>query len=297
MIVPPFAGVRLVEYRDRFELEPYYWIREFVGLGRCKASDIEPPSSPFSRAVFQAMAADGEELWVIARWHRYEDGREEAINLNYLDSQTTEARAREEFERMGRFANLTKEELVDLTKLFRATEDDLAYIENRFPDIKAGPPDKKSLDDYDVYQARLKVLAGMQPKTVALIHRAEQIEDEAERAKVEREMVDAFFADMAHYWTEDMVKEWQRSNPVGTEWLCEFARVMQEPEKDLDPINYELARNWLVRKYNLMTAEELSDAILVATGQRVAPGTLKKRRERLGLTTKRRPGPLPNDSR
>jgi hypothetical protein len=77
---------------------------------------------------------------------------------------------------------------------------------------------------------------------------------------------------------------------VGTAWLCEFSTVFQEAPRDLDPINQELALNWLRRKYNLLTAEELSDAILVATLQRLTPGALKKRRERLGLTTRRKPG-------
>ena len=81
---------------------------------------------------------------------------------------------------------------------------------------------------------------------------------------------------------------------IGTSWMCEFARVIQEPKREVDDINYELAFNWLRRKYNLLTAEELSDSILVATLQRLMPGALKKRRERLGLTTKRQPGPRPN---
>ena len=87
---------------------------------------------------------------------------------------------------------------------------------------------------------------------------------------------------------------WQRSNPVGTEWMREFGRVLEEPERRIDEINYELAFNWLRLKYNLLTAEELSDAIRERTGQRLMPGTLKKRRERLGLTTDRKPGPRPN---
>jgi transposase len=62
----------------------------------------------------------------------------------------------------------------------------------------------------------------------------------------------------------------------------------------LDPINQELALHWLRRGYNLMTEKELSDAILKATGQRLMPDTLKKRRGRLGLSTKRPPGPRPN---
>ena len=42
MIIPPFAGVTLVEYRDRIELTPVYWVREFVGLGRFKANRVGP---------------------------------------------------------------------------------------------------------------------------------------------------------------------------------------------------------------------------------------------------------------
>ena len=37
MIIPPYAGVRLVEYQDRIRLTPYYWVREFVGYGRYRA--------------------------------------------------------------------------------------------------------------------------------------------------------------------------------------------------------------------------------------------------------------------
>jgi hypothetical protein len=70
--------------------------------------------------------------------------------------------------------------------------------------------------------------------------------------------------------------------------------MYQEPGKALDPINHELALNWIRRGYNLLTEEELSDAILVMTGQRLTPGAIKKRRERLGLTTKRLPGPRGN---
>ena len=135
---------------------------------------------------------------------------------------------------------------------------------------------------------------GLQPKTVRLIQQVDAAEDAEKQRKLEREAVDAYFAELAPAWTHDEVLAWQRSNPIGTEWMCEFARVFEEPERRIDEINYELAFNWLRRKYNLLTAEELSDSILVATGQRLMPGTLKKRRERLGLTTDRDPGPRPN---
>lgn len=129
-----------------------------------------------------------------------------------------------------------------------------------------------------------------------MIQQADVADDSRTRQNSERKAVDAYFAELAHDWTEDEVLAWQRNNPVGTEWMCEFARVFEEPERRVDDINYELAFNWLRRKYNLLTAEELSDKILIATGQRMMPGALKKRRERLGLTTKRPTGPPPKES-
>lgn len=293
-LFPPFAGVSLVEYRDRIELTPYYWIREFVGLGRIKASEVGPHPEEEMRPFFDAMMGDGE-IWVIARWRRFDDGTEEAININYLDGQATEDEARNSFQQMVEFADLTKEELQDLASCFKASEEDLAYIEDRFPDVKSEAPDPKVREEFEVYQARLKVLAGMQPKTAELVYRADTAENAEERERLQKEAVQAFFAEMAHKWTEHLVLEWQRNNPIGSKWMVELARILEEPEKDIEPINHELAFNWLRLKYNLLTENELSDAILVRTGQRLMPGTLKKRRERLGLTTKRRSGPPPNE--
>jgi hypothetical protein len=81
--------------------------------------------------------------------------------------------------------------------------------------------------------------------------------------------------------------------------MCEFGEVMREPRRMLDPVNHELALNWLRRKYNRMTAEVLADSIFKRIWRWVVPGFkitadfIKKRRERLGLTTKRPPGPPP----
>jgi hypothetical protein len=290
---PPFSGIALAEHRDRIEITPTYWVREIVGLGRCSAHKFVEQQREDMRPFYSAMMGD-KDVWVIATWRAYDDGREEEIRTEYLDGDSTEAEARESFEGAIEFQEKSKEELEELMGLFEATDDDRAYIEERFPDVKLGPPDSRSTEDHDVYQARLKVLGGMLPKTVALIQKAEAAATPAEREKIEREAVQAYFADMAHHWTEDSVMQWQRTNPLGSEWMVEFARVFREPERDIDPINYELALNWVRQKYNLLTEGELSDAILVATGQRVMPGTLKKRRERLGLTTKRQPGPRPN---
>jgi len=70
----------LVEYRDRIELTPFYWYRDFVGLGRFKANEIGPQPGDDMHPFFNAVMGDNE-IWVVARWLRYEDGEEEAMDL------------------------------------------------------------------------------------------------------------------------------------------------------------------------------------------------------------------------
>ena len=72
------------------------------------------------------------------------------------------------------------------------------------------------LTKHDVYEARLKVLAGLHPKPVELIKQADVAKDSVERRQLERGAVAAYFAELAHYWSEDEVLAWQRNNPVET---------------------------------------------------------------------------------
>jgi hypothetical protein len=292
MIIPPFAGVRLVAFQDRLELVATYCYREIVGLGRFKADKVGFQSGEDMHPMFNAIMED-KEIWVVVQWRRFDDGHEKAINIQYLDPDATEAEARKAFDKLNEFLNMSKKELEDLSQCFEASDEDLDYIENRFAKIPE-PPAPQATEDYDVYQARLKALAGVHPNTTRLLTEALLADDAKVREALEKKAVQAYFADLAQTMPEEMVVKWQKSNPVNTEWLLEFARMYQEPGKALDPINHELALNWIRRGYNLLTEEELSDAILVMTGQRLTPGTIKKRRERLGLTTKRLPGPRPN---
>jgi hypothetical protein len=160
-------------------------------------------------------------------------------------------------EEMKSFYSMTRQELLDMTQCFKAAEDDYAYIEDNDPNYQSPPSDPNATDEYDVYQARLKVLAGLEPKTVELIKIADGIKDPGKRQRVEREAVQSYYAELAHYWTEDEVLAWQRSNPVGTGWLCEFGRVYHKPRRTIDPVNHDLALNWLRRNYNLLPEEEL----------------------------------------
>jgi hypothetical protein len=294
--IPPYAGVRLYEFRDQITLTPVPSFREFFAYGKVKATEavIELEDGTIQR--FWDDCSPDEEVWAVVQWIRFEDGHEEKGSIHYLRAPNTEEDARKAMQEMGSFYSLNKKQLLDLAGCVETTPDDLDYVESRFPNYQLKPTDPAAIDEMDVYQARLKVLAGLHPKTVELLKRADDVQDPEQRRRIEKETVQAYFAELAHYWTEEEVLAWQKSNPIGTKWMCEFSNVFQESKKELDPINHELALNWLRRKYNLLTAEELSDAILLATLQRVTPGTLKKRRERLGLATKRPPGPKPNVS-
>ena len=282
----------MVEYHDRIALKPIASFREVLGL--CKIPGGDNGFQPWDgmNPLMVQLQKQGD-IWLIIQWHIFEDGTEEVISINYL-AQATDAEVREKFNDFVRFLMMTKEELKALEKCFKVPEDDRNYVADRFPDM---PPDPSSTEDYDLYQARLKMLAGMQPKTVALIEEAYATEDPAQRANSEFEAVSAYYAEMARYWNNDEVKAWQRSNPIATEWMREFVQVLQKPRKELDAVDHEIVLNWLRRAYNLLTAEELSDYIFEATGKQMTPEALKKRRERLGLTTKRPPGPKPNSER
>jgi len=296
MYIPPFENVRLVECRDYMALVPVCAYRQFFGYGKIRVGDIPVDPKEGMAAVLLANLPRDEEAWAVMEWKRFEDGHEEPGLMEYICEGATEKDARKAMADMMWFKRHTKEEVLALMQCFKATEEDYAYVESHYPNFQSPATGPGATEANALYQARLRVLGGLQPKTGNLDHQADSVEDPHKRQKLEREAVDAYFAELGQDWTEDQVMAWQSNNPVGTEWMCEFVRVLQEPERRVDEINYDLAFNWLRRKYNLLTAEELSDMILVATGQRLMPGALKKRRERLGLTTKRPPGPPPRES-
>jgi hypothetical protein len=133
----------------------------------------------------------------------------------------------------------------------------------------------------------------LQPKTVALLKIADCTKDPEKRQVAEREAVQSYFAELAHYFTNDEILAWQRSNPIGTSWMREHAKVFDQPRKTIDSVNHELAFNWLREKYNLLTEAQLSESIFQRVLRWLTPAAIKKRRERLGLTSKRKTGPPP----
>jgi hypothetical protein len=290
--VPPYSGVRLIECRDHFQLVPVPAVRTVYGYGKIKASmatmDFDEPKS---EPIWDDLAAD-DEVWVVMQWYRYEDGHEERGNISFLRPECGEEKVRESLEEMKRFADTTRKEALSMLQCYDAREEDQQFVEDNFPNYQS-EPDPNSTDEYDVYHARLKVMGELQPKTVELLKIANATKDAVKRNFVEREAVQSLFAELAHYFTEDEILAWQRSNSVGTGWMCEFGEVMREPRRTISPVNHELALNWLREKYNLLTEKELSVSIFKRILIWLTPSAIKKRRERLGLTSKRKPGPPP----
>jgi hypothetical protein len=287
--IPPYSGVRLIECRDHFQLVPVPEVRAVFGYGKIRASELRFDSDdPNSEQIMDDLNLDAE-IWAVMQWYIFSDGHKEAGSINYLRPECTEEEVKKSMERMIDFESMTRKELLDLTGCFDAKQEDYDYIDNKHPNYQS-EPHPNDTDNYDVYHARLKVMGELHPKTVELIKIANTTKDPVAREVVGRKAVQSYFAELAHYFTEEEVLAWQRSNPVGTEWMCEFGEVMRNPRRIIDPVNYELALNWLRLKYNDLSAKKLSVSIFKRILRRLTPDAIKKRRERLGLTTKRKPG-------
>ena len=294
--IPPYSGVRLIKCRDHFQLVPVPDVRTVFGYGKIKASKATcDPDDPNSEQFWDDLRQD-DEVWAVMQWYEFADGHQEQGNINFIRPELPEEHVRKRMEEMQRFDSMTREDLLELSQCFDATEGDLAYIENKHPNYQT-EPDPKDTDNYDVYHARLKVMEELQPKTVALLKIANCTKNPEKRKIAEREAVSSYFAELAHYFTNDEILAWQRSNPLGTSWMREHAEVFDKPRKTIDPVNHELALNWLCEKYNQQTEKQLSISIFKRVLQWLTPAAIKKRRERLGLTSKRPTGPPPKSDR
>jgi hypothetical protein len=293
--IPPFAGVRLVECWDHFELVFVPEMKILYGYGKIKASqaptDFDDPNAEPMSSVWDDLAPD-TEIWCVMRWYEFQDGHRENTNSVFIRPDLTEDEVKERLEQLKRFYNISPDEARELLQVYEAKEEDYDFVDATWPKYQS-KPDPNKTDEHDVYNARLKVLSELSPKTIELLQIVDAITDQANRKYVEREMVQSYFAELAHYFTEDEILAWQKNNPVGTGWMCEFAEVMGKPRRTISPVNYELALNWLHAKYNEMTEKQLSISIFKRLWIWLTPSAIKKRRERLGLTSKRPTGPPP----
>jgi hypothetical protein len=297
--IPPFASVKLLDCRDHYELVFVPDMKILYGYGKVKAGQAssEPgnPAAETMAEIWDDLTPD-TEIWCVMRWFEFQDGHREHSDVSYMRPDSTEDEVKDKMKAMREFRDMSGQDARLLLHCYQAKPEDKEFVEANWPNYQAEPDPNKS-DEHDVYHARLKVLAELSPQTVELLKIANAIKDPKKRSYVEREMVQSYFAELAHYFTEDEVLAMQRSNPIGTGWLCEFAEVMKQPRRTISPVNYELALNWLRAKYNEMTERELSASIFKRLWIWLTPSAIKKRRERLGLVSKRPTGPRPNSER
>ncbi len=296
--IPPFASVRLVECCDHFELVFVPEMEIKYGYGKIKASqassDFNDPNAEPMSSVWDDLPPDAE-VWCVMRWYQFQDGHKEFTDYCYRRPDSTEDDFKKRLEEMRSFYDMTPEKARIMLKLYQSSPEDHDFVDRTWPKYQS-EPDPKKTDEHDVYKARLTVLSELSPKTIEMLKIVNAVKDPIKRKYVEREMVQSYFAELAHYFTEDEILGWQKNNPVGTGWMCEFAEVMRKPRRTISPVNYELALNWLLAKYNEMTEKELSISIFKRLWIWLTPSAIKKRRERLGLTSKRQSGPRPNSA-
>ncbi len=289
--IPPFSSVRLVECWDHFELVFMPEMKIFYGYGKVKASQAssapdDPTAKPMS-AIWDEWAPE-TEIWCAIRWYEFQDGHKEHSDMCYMRPDSTEEYVKNKMEELRSFYAGTPDDARLLLECYQAKEEDYDFVDDNWPKYQT-EPDPNKTGEYDVYHARLKVLSELSSKTIDLLKIANAVKDPIKRNYIEREIVQSYFAELAHYLTEDQILAWQNNNPIGTGWMCEFAEVMGKPRRTISPVNYELALNWLRAKYNEMTEKELSISIFKRLWLWLNPAAIKKRRERLGLTTKRKP--------
>jgi hypothetical protein len=121
--IPPYSGVRLLECRDHIQLAPVPAVRVFYGYGKIKASKATVESEDGKAEPIWDDLDPNEDVWVVVQWSRFEDGHEEEGSIRYLRSPTTEEDARKRMEEMKSFYSKTREQLLDMTQCFEATDD------------------------------------------------------------------------------------------------------------------------------------------------------------------------------
>jgi len=285
MKIPKIVGVELVEWKHGFGFTPIMApgtkTYRAVSLGRMKmdAKMIGTDAPGIIKRVFGK-----QKCYVVVFWYSFAQD-DDAADLIYefhvvLTPETTEAEAWQQFYGDAEFW-LNEEKIKELEKLVE-------------PPIKRMSFPKGDVDREDLYKARLKVLSPVSPRTVEIFSQSITATDPAERDRLQLEAVQAYLADTVKTWSNEEFKDWQKSNPIDKKWVPDTADSLKSPVMAVDPVNFELALNWIARRYNEMKPDELAEIIYKVTGERLTPVAIRKRHYRgLGLMTKRKAGAKP----
>ena len=295
--VPKYVKLAMYEGKYGFLLRP-------VCVLTAQKVEIKRVRIPQERRTPLENLFGGQETWQVQVWE-YAEGYDSPTPtwVITLDPESTYKEAEEDGKRVrtmyGDWQNVER-----LAQKFRSADPRVSLWPQKPPSAlaKENPQlAEEAQRRYEIHReersARFKVLSAILPKAVELAEQAEQTADSETKRELERESLEAYFAENAPGWSPIIFKAWQHLNPIALkwmQWLYVWNSRQMKRRKEINGIDYELAFNWRWNKYYSLTAEELRDEVFKATKQLLSADAIKKRRERLGLTTIRQPGPKPN---
>ena len=154
--IPTYSDVRLIECRDHFQLVPVPAVRTVYGYGKIKAYQATcDRDDPASEPIWDDLGPDGE-VWAVMEWYEYEDGHKEQGDIRFIRPEVPEEEIRKRMEQMQWSDSFTREQALGLLQCYDASEDDRDYVESKYPNYQT-EPDPRDTDNFDVYNARLKV--------------------------------------------------------------------------------------------------------------------------------------------
>lgn len=298
--VPKYVKLAMFEGKYGFLLQPVCVITgQKVEINRIRIPD--------KRRTMLENLYPGEETWQVQVWEYAEGYNSKTPTwMMTFDPETTYEEAQEKAKGVTKMYG-NWEETEQLAQSFRPADARISLPPQKPPMglAKENPQLAVELNrEYEIHReertARLVVLSVILPKTVELVAQAEATTDAAMREELENESLEAYFAENAPGWSPLIFKAWQHLNPIAfkwMQWLYVWNSRQMKKRKEINAVDYELAFNWRWKGYFLLTAEQLRDEVQKETKQLFSPEAIKKRRERLGLTTQRPPGPPPKSER
>ena len=295
--VPKYVKLAMYEGKYGFFLQP-------VCVITSQKVEINRIRIPVKKRTLLENVYGGKETWQVQMWE-YAEGydSETPTWMMTFDPETTYQEAEKKAaEVRNMYENWEKEPWV--SEVVRIA-DPLMRVLPKKPPLEVANENPQMAQElnrrYEILRdersARFKVISAILPKTVELAEKAEQAADADVRQQLEKESLEAYFAENAPGWPPILFKAWQHLNPIGfkwMQWLYVWNSRQMKRRKKINVIDYELAFNWRWKDYYSLTADELKNAVFKVTKQLLSADAIKKRRERLGLTTIRQTGPRPN---
>jgi hypothetical protein len=153
---------------------------------------------------------------------------------------------------------------------------------------------KCSSDEQDLTQARLKVMREQHPDTFKATDALKKAQPKDRPAAMEA-LFRAYAVDKVRLHKPANLGDILpfKSTPDDMSFILEIAKAYKA-QSPRDSVDVEIAAQWFAAGYDKMSLGEYTNAINAKTGAELKPQAMEARRyKKLGLMTKKPPGPLP----